>query len=394
MRFPTILAVLVLAACSATPAAPSASSAPPTTATAGVSPSAAPTASVRPLPQLVPAAGTAWFGMNLDWANDSVAAVTERLGATPSVWVQFVRFPLDDAARGNLQGFAEQVSAADGIGLLTLEPHDGLESVTPAAAEEMATLLDAYWTELGMPTIVRFAHEMNGSWYPWGQQPAAYVDAFRTVADAVHQLAPASAMAWAPNEGSGYPFNGGPYASNDPSLDTDGNGEVATGDDPYAPYWPGDDVVDWVGMSIYHWGLAYPWGENELPAAGTFENLLTGGVTGAHEAQEPIPDFYAVYADGHDKPMGVFETAALYNPTAPGPDEATLKRAWWSQVVDPDVRARFPSLAMLNWFEWQKEESEVGGVIDWRLTSDPELARDLVASAPEGWLRFGGLTGN
>ena len=332
--------------------------------------------------------------MNLDWANDSVAAVSERLGATPSVWVQFVRFPLDDAARGNLQGFAEQVSAANGIALLTLEPHDGLASVTPAASEELATMLDGYWTELGMPTIVRFAHEMNGSWYPWGQQPAAYVEAFGTVADAIHRLAPASAMAWAPNEGSGYPFDGGPYASNDPSLDTDGNGEVATGDDPYAPYWPGDDAVDWVGMSVYHWGLAYPWGENELPAPGTFENLLTGGVTGAHDGQEPIPDFYATYADGHDKPMGVFETAALFNPNAPGPDEATLKLAWWSQVTDPGVRARFPRLAMLNWFEWRKEESEVGGVIDWRLTSDPELARDLVASAPEGWLRFGGLAGD
>ncbi len=224
MRLPTIIAVLLLAACSTTTAAPSASSEPQGTATGGDSPSAAPTVAERPDPQLVPAVGTAWFGMNLDWANDSVAGVSERLGETPSVWVQFVRFPLDDAARGNLQGFAEQVSAANGIALLTLEPHDGLASVTPAASEELATMLDGYWTELGMPTIVRFAHEMNGSWYPWGQQPAAYVEAFGTVADAIHRLAPASAMAWAPNEGSGYPFDGGPYASNDPSLDTDGNG--------------------------------------------------------------------------------------------------------------------------------------------------------------------------
>ena len=52
---------------------------------------------------------------------------------------------------------------------------------------------------------------MNGSWYPWGQQPEAYIDAFRTVAAAVHALAPASAMAWAPNEGSGYPFSGGTF---------------------------------------------------------------------------------------------------------------------------------------------------------------------------------------
>ena len=66
--------------------------------------------------------GTAWFGMNLDWANDSVADVSDRLGATPSVWVQFVAFPLDDAGRGNLDAFIDQVAAVDGIGLITLEP--------------------------------------------------------------------------------------------------------------------------------------------------------------------------------------------------------------------------------------------------------------------------------
>ena len=122
-------------------------------------------------------------------------------------------FPLDDAGRGNLDAFIDQVAAVDGIGLITLEPRDGLDSVTEADAEELARLLDGYWRASGTPSIVRFAHEMNGSWYPWGQQPEAYIDAFRTVATAVHALAPASAMAWAPNEGSGYPFSGGTFTS-------------------------------------------------------------------------------------------------------------------------------------------------------------------------------------
>lgn len=379
MRFLIPLALALLAGCSSTASAPSASPAGSAAATA--------------LPELVPDAGTAWFGMNLDWANDSIAEVSERLGATPSVWVQFVAFPLDDGGRGNLDAFVERVAAVDGIGLITLEPKDGLESVTAATAEELARLLDGYWRVGGTPTIVRFAHEMNGSWYPWGQQPTAYVDAFRTVATAVHTLAPASAMAWAPNEGSGYPFRGGAFSSQDASLDTDGDGDITNADDPYAPYWPGDDAVDWVGMSVYHWGLTYPWGENEMPAAGTFRALLTGGVSGAHEGQVPIPDFYATYAEGHGKPMGVFETAALFNPSAGGPGEAEMKAAWWRQVTDPAIRDDFPRLAMLNWFEWRKDEAEVGGIVDWRLTSDPAFARELLAGAPDGWLRFGGLDG-
>jgi hypothetical protein len=46
---------------------------------------------------------------------------------------------------------------------------------------------------------------------------------------------------------------------------------------------------------------------------------------------------------------------------------------------------------MLNWFEWRKDEPEVGGVIDWRLSADAELARSLLPQAPDGWLRFDGL---
>jgi hypothetical protein len=387
-RFLAFILLVCLAACTASaPGAPSASE----HVIAAASGSAI---AERPLPDLVPASGSAWFGMNLDWANDSVAAVSERLGATPSVWVQFVSFPLEPQQAANLDAFFEQVATVDGIALLTLEPHAGLEAVTDEAARGLADVLNGYWVSSGVPTIVRFAHEMNGSWYPWAQQPEAYVAAFRTVAEAVHAGAPAAAMAWAPNEGSGYPFTGGEFASEAPALDTNGDGSITNADDPYAPYWPGDDAVDWVGMSLYHWGLAYPWGENELPADGTFRALLTGGITGAHEGQVEITDFYTTYADGHDKPMGVFETAALYNPAAEGPSEADLKSAWWAQVTDDALRSDFPRLAMLNWFEWRKNEPEVGGIIDWRLGADAELARQLLGDAPGDWLRFGGLTGS
>jgi hypothetical protein len=44
---------------------------------------------------------------------------------------------------------------------------------------------------------------------------------------------------------------------------------------------------------------------------------------------------------------------------------------------------------MVNWFEWRKQESEVGRVIDWRLGSDPVRARRLLDAAPE-WLVFAG----
>jgi hypothetical protein len=359
-------------------------------------------ASRRPVPTMVPGAarlepsnGT-YFGMNLDWASDSVAAVTDRLGVTPAVWVQFVAFPLDDGGEANLDAFIEQVAAVGGIALITLEPHGGLASVTPQAAEQLASVLDGNWQVLGVPTLVRFAHEMNGSWYPWGQQPAAYVAAFETLANAVHASAPASAMIWAPNEGSGYPFSGGqfeaePAMDDHAALDTNGDGTLDGLDDPYAPYYPGDEAADWVGMSLYHWGNAYPWGENELPPSGKFGALLTGDPVVEHAEAGSVPDFYATYAEGHDKPVAIVETAALYDPAATeGPTEAALKSAWFGQVFSPGSRDAFPRIRMINWFEWRKEEPEVGRVIDWRLTADADLARTLLDGVPDGWLRFAG----
>ena len=389
-RSTLLVVLLLLAACRApVDAPPSVAGSAPAPASLAAAPSAA---TPSEPPSLVPPDGRAWFGMNLDWANQTVAEISEILGVTPAVWVQFVRFPLDDGGRANLVAFFEQVGAAGAHGLVTLEPHDGLDAVTPEAAADIAAVLEAGWTDHGVATFVRFAHEMNGSWYAWGQQPDAYVTAFRTVAEAVHQ-APASAMVWAPNEGAGYPFSGGPYEAGPGSperaaMDTDGDGDLTGADDPYAPYWPGDDVVDWVGMSLYFWGLEHPWGENELAPPGRFVAQITGTPTGAHDDESAVPDFYAEYAVGHDKPMAIIETAALYDPDGGGPDEASVKSAWFEQVFSAKTRERFARIGMINWFEWRKDEPEVGEVIDWRLASDPELARSLLGGVPDGWLAF------
>jgi hypothetical protein len=357
-----------------------------------------PTPTVRQLPtqvpgkaRLEPATGT-YFGMNLDWANDSIAKVSDRLGRTPAVWVQFVPFPLDAGARNNLDDFVDQVAQANAMALITLEPNGGLDAVTDAAIADFASLVKSY-ADRGVPSFVRFAHEMNGSWYAWGEQPVAYVDAFRRLAVAVHEATPYAAMLWAPNYGAGYPFSGGRYeakpdAPGFDTLDTNHDGNLSEADDPYGPYYPGDDAVDWVGMSLYQWGNAHPWGENELPEANAFVARLTGTYDGANGDESAIPDFYADYVVGHDKPMSITETAILYDPAGPGPSEAELKTAWWEQVFDASVRDRFPRIEMVNWFEWRKQEVEVGRVIDWRISADPGLAQSLLAEVPADWLRF------
>lgn len=189
-------------------------------------------------------------------------------------------------------------------------------------------------------------------------------------------------MLWAPNQGDGYPYTGGKYAAKPGSaaakaLDTNGDGRLSSADDPYAPYWPGAAYVDWVGLSLYYWGVKYPWGANTVPVAGTFDRLVVG--------TPPTPDFYATYATGYDKPFAIVETAAFYRPGGGGPAEVAIKDAWLGQVFSPATRARFPLLRMVNWFEWRKLESEVNATVDWRISANPALRRTFLAAMTDGF---------
>ena len=329
------------------------------------------------LPRLEPAEGV-YFGVNLDWSNDSAAAFNDRLGNNAAVYVQFVRFPFSTEEKGYLVGFFEQVGAQGGIALLTLEPAIPLEQIDAALADELARYLAGVAEQYDVAIMVRFAHEMNGSWYSWSQQPETYVAAFRTIAQAVHHTLPEAAMIWAPNHGAGYPFAGGPHEAKPGSpgfqlLDTNGDMQLNMRDDPYSPYYPGDDVVDWVGISLYHWGSAWPWGENEIPEANKFVDHLTGNYQGFNGDERDVPDFYQLFAEDRGKPLAIVETAALFNPEAGRSLALEIKRAWWNQVFNAEVREQFPQIKMINWFEWNKFETEVGGRLDWTLTRDATI---------------------
>jgi hypothetical protein len=85
--------------------------------------------------------------------------------------------------------------------------------------------------------LLRFAHEMNGHWYPWGggvggSTPDDYVAAYRRVVDRFRAAGATNVrFVWAPNVE--YP-----------------------GSAPLAPLYPGDAYVDWVGMDGYNWGTS------------------------------------------------------------------------------------------------------------------------------------------
>jgi hypothetical protein len=199
-------------------------------------------------------------------------------------------------------------------------------------------------------------------------------------------------MMWAPAYGGGYPFATAttvvhPAAVDTAALDTDGDGAVTRLDDPYAPYWPGDDAVDWVGLSLFHWGDTYPWGENEVPEPGKFVAQLTGEYVGLGGDDRALPDFYATYGDQHGKPVALAETGAFYSAAAGGADERAVKQAWAAQVFDAGLAQRLPRLAMVNWVEREAQEAESGTLVDWRVLEHPAVAAAFRDALP-AWGRW------
>jgi hypothetical protein len=346
-------------------------------------------------PSALVAAGDVLFGLHNDWTTDSVPAVADRLEATPAAVGLFLRLPFVPAEEALREATAAEAREAGAVLVVTLEPHDGLDAVDDAALDDLVDVLTA-WNEAGLSVLVRFAHEMNGSWYPWSQQPGAYVATFQRVAAAV-RASPASEIMWAPNEGAGYPFGERADADGldpDPedreALDTTGDGQVTQADDPYAPYWPGGEHVDWVGLSVYHFGNEPPWGENEPPPAGKFLQRVHGTYVGPLGDASAVPDFHARYVHDEGKPFAIAETGALFalEHADAGASEAEIKAAWAGQLFAPSVPDELPGLAMILWFGHVKPEAAVpDATVAWAFSHDAQVLEAVRGNFP-GWLDF------
>lgn len=130
-----------------------------------------------------------------------------------------------------------------------------------------ATIAKAY-----PEAVIRIGWEFNGGWYAWAAKgrPQEYIDAFRHVALIFKAASPQFTIDWCPTHG----FSGNMQA------DT---------------AYPGDDVVDVIGMDFYN---DYRWGNfKEDPAARW--NWLKGYDRGL--------EWQARFAAAHHKPMSIPE---------------------------------------------------------------------------------------
>ncbi|KAJ3114084.1 hypothetical protein HDU96_002579 [Phlyctochytrium bullatum] len=358
------------------------------------------------LARLEPDSSRMMMGFHLDWSTDNPTAITNRLRQqSPAVINAFMKIDMNNATMpfdfNSLRWHGYEVQKIRGILELTLEPISDIAEIPDELYDNIAKELRDINADKGVPVLLRYGHEMNGDWVlAYGYRPIAYKNSFRKMANAVRRLTNLTAMVWAPNVGIQYPFSPAPGDKSAPKprrgtdefneLDTDGNGEIASGDDPYLPFYPGDEYVDWVGLSIYF----YPLADNDLVQGRANLNVEIPGQTYLRqqlnlenlENQVPTPpnttfdkfkamlDFYTRFCVQRNKPMMIPETGAPFMliddqlqrvPSRSG--ELAIKQAWWQQVWSPETMAAWPKLKLVVQFEeskWQHEKFQ-----NWAVTN-------------------------
>ena len=183
----------------------------------------------------------------------------------------------------------------------------------------------------GRPLMIRFAHEMNAGWYPWGRgsnSAATYVAAWRHVVS-VFRAQGADNVKWvfSPNV-----EEGGKY--------------------PIAPRFPGDSYVDYVALDGYNWGAAS--GNSWASLADVFSSS------------------YRTITRISSRPVMISETSSA--------EAGGSKASWIRAGLLHAIPRLFPRISAVIWFNRSQED-------EWQINSSPAALaayRDVVESPVYG----------
>jgi len=167
--------------------------------------------------------------------------------------------------------------------------------------------------------MIRFAHEMNGNWYPWGSTfntPGEYIAAWRHVHDIFVQ-AGATNVTWVWSPNALYYDQHVPYTS---QIDA---------------FYPGDAYVDWVGFSAFNWAGQYKQNVWTTP-----DNLFSPTVTALAKLHKPILIAETASADTYSPEMKAnwIRELATYMKDMP-----SLKGVIWFNATDNGIDWRIQS---------------------------------------------------
>ncbi|GAA4198446.1 hypothetical protein GCM10022219_27880 [Microbacterium oryzae] len=264
-------------------------------------------------------------------ANAELDAVASLAGESPSIVLSY-----DDFGQPAPIADLDSVAARGATSLITWEPWrwgDGVSQPAYSNARIAAGEYDAYLRQWGAalagwgkPVYLRYAHEMNGDWYPWsdganGNAPGSYVAAWQHVHDVVESQGATNVQwVWSPNI---------PYA----------------GSTPLSSLYPGASYVDVVALDAYNWGTAVAWSTWTAPSA-----LFGDGLA-------------QVRALAPGKPVLIAET---------GSAEAGGSKADWNRALVSYLNDQSDVVGFV-WFHQNKE-------VDWRIDSSATSAAALAGA--------------
>jgi Glycosyl hydrolase family 26 len=285
-------------------------------------------ASAPPTPPPVPSKAVfltppaPYFGLSTPqapWSRSELNAISAKAGAHPTLIEFFVTWTQEFRPDAVSMCYSQHA-----LPLLSWEPWAGLKSGPNQPAFALRRIIsgayDAYITRFAQairaqrwPVALRFAHEMNGNWYPWsesqsGNRPGEYVQAWRHVHDIFTRVGATNVIwVWSPN-----------IIRPVPQINL-------------TDLYPGDSYVDWVGMVGYD--------AQELTAGQVFD-----------------PTIARIRMFTH-KPLLITET---------GTGPSAWKAAWTTSLFTWLRKHR--DVVGFTWFELSRAQ---GGNKDWRFSADP-----------------------
>jgi mannan endo-1,4-beta-mannosidase len=188
------------------------------------------------------------FGVAADpWHMDEWA---QAVGAKPTMAMEFEAFSrrrtidthFAEARRQGLHSF-----------MVTWEPWVSVSAALGKAAQHKeqpeysnAAVAAGGWDEYlrgfarsvaaaGLIVYIRYAHEMNGDWYPWSRDPKDYVAAWQRLVNVFREEGASNAK---------FVYSMNPSVWVPP----------AEFEQPVRDYWPGDQYVDFLGSTVINFG--------------------------------------------------------------------------------------------------------------------------------------------
>jgi len=171
--------------------------------------------------------------------------------------------------------------------------------------------------------FIRFANEMNVS--SLGDDPDLYISVFRRVADMIHEY-PNFAVVWSPND-------------------------LGALDRPFEYFYPGDEYVDWIGVSSY---MKKYFQGNQNTEEKNAIYFMTGDYAWTTNALKPIIKF--MQDNNINKPLMISEggvaTENIYGENLDAWASPRFRNMYYNTIM------KYPQVKLINYFNTYRENEK------------------------------------